>query len=227
MRAITGAQIALFSGLSTAIFAMGLGITIGILQLLPPFEYRPIIGVMLAVVNVYASAFVIYRAFLRVLPLEAGELASGSRGEFSAQVNILFYLVFFNALIRTNFLPVPLMRIIYQWLGTTMGTNSYSAGAILDPPLTSVGDNCIIGHNAVIFAHAIEGPHFALSPVRLGNNVTVGAMAIVMAGVTIDDDAIVSAGAVVRKDTHIGRGEIWGGVPARCLGHSVTRTDIS
>ena len=58
---------------------------------------------------------------------------------------------------------------------------------------------------------------FALEKVVLGDNVTVGAGAIIMSGVTVGDNAIVSARAVVTKGTHIGAGEHWGGVPARRL----------
>ncbi|MET0323072.1 MAG: DapH/DapD/GlmU-related protein, partial [Duganella sp.] len=75
----------------------------------------------------------------------------------------------------------------------------------------------IIGHDAVIFAHVIEGERLQLKAVVIGDTVTIGATAVVMAGVRIGDNAIVSAGAVVIKDTVIGAGEVWGGVPARRL----------
>ena len=104
-----------------------------------------------------------------------------------------------------------------------MGENTYSAGTLLDPPLTEFGANCIIGHDAVLICHAIEGSRFALSRIRVGDNVTIGATAVIMSGVTIGDGAIVSAGAVVPKDTQIGPGEVWGGVPAQApqvaIGH--------
>ena len=155
--------------------------------------------------------------FLKAMPLAEGELEPGSRAEFAAQVNILFYLLLFNSLIRTHFLPVPLMRLVYLALGARLGPNTYSAGTLLDPPLTEFGANCIIGHDAVLYAHAIEGSRFALARIRIGDGVTIGAMAVVMSGVAIGDGAIVSAGAVVLKDTKIGAGEVWGGVPARRL----------
>ena len=98
-----------------------------------------------------------------------------------------------------------------------MGANTYSAGTLLDPPLTEFGANCIIGHDAVLFCHAIEGRHFALSRIRVGDNVTIGATAVIMSGVSIGDGAIVSAGSVVLKDTRIGPNEVWGGVPAKRL----------
>ena len=170
-----------------------------------------------AIVFIYLYAFAVNRLFLHVMPLGEGELPEGSREEFAAQVNILFYLMLFNSLIRTHFLPVPLMRLVYQALGTRMGENTYSAGTLLDPPLTELGANCIVGHDAVLYCHAIEGGHFSLSRIRVGDNVTIGATAVIMSGVRIGDGAIVSAGAVVLKDTQIGPGEVWGGVPAKRL----------
>ena len=55
------------------------------------------------------------------------------------------------------------------------------------------------------------------NPTTIGDNVTIGATAVVMSGVTIGDGAIVSAGALVLKDTQIGPGEVWGGIPAKRL----------
>ena len=217
MRAITAGQITTFMSLFALTLLVALPtawFTVSALQL---GEFHAIAVVVTGVVAVYLIAMFVYRLFLAVLPLEEGELLGGSRGEFAAQVNILFYLILFNSLIRTHFLPVPLMRLVYIGLGAKLGRNSYSAGVLLDPPLTVIGDNCIIGHDAVIFAHAIEGSRLALASVHIGNNVTIGATAVVMSGVTIGDGAIVSAGAVVRKGTSIGAGETWGGVPARRL----------
>lgn len=217
MRPISFSQIATFLLLLSFILATALPAAWFGVGALPLGEFRALAICAAALVFIYVVAFFVYRLFLLVLPLNEGELPEGSRGEFSAQVNILFYLILFNTLIRTHFLPVPLMRLVYIALGAKLSRNSYSAGVLLDPPLTFVGDNCIIGHDAVIFAHAIEGSHLALASVRIGNDVTIGATAVVMSGVTIGTGAIVSAGAVVTKGTAIGAGEVWGGVPARLL----------
>ena len=69
----------------------------------------------------------------------------------------------------------------------------------------------------------IENEKLAHYPVRIGNNVTVGAHSVVLAGVTIGDGALVATGAVVKKGTRIGAGEVWGGVPAKLL--SVTQSE--
>jgi acetyltransferase-like isoleucine patch superfamily enzyme len=217
MRKISGQQITVFFLMLGLILVLGVGTAYGLLGRLPLGDFRGVTIIIGAVVCIYLWAFAVYRLFLRVMPLREGELAEGSREEFAAQINILFYLMLFNSLIRTHFLPVPLMRLVYQALGAKLGANTYSAGTLLDPSLTEFGANCIIGHDAVLFCHAIEGRYFALSRIRVGDNVTIGAMAVVMSGVRVGDGAIVSAGALVLKDTQIGPGEVWGGVPAKRL----------
>ena len=53
------------------------------------------------------------------------------------------------------------------------------------------------------------------APIRIGNNVWIGAQATVLPGVTIDDGAIVAAGAVVTRD--VPANVIVGGVPAKII----------
>jgi acetyltransferase-like isoleucine patch superfamily enzyme len=53
-------------------------------------------------------------------------------------------------------------------------------------------------------------------PVRIGDDVWLGAHAVVLPGVTIGDGAIVGAGAVVTAD--VAAGSIVAGVPARVIG---------
>lgn len=224
MREIKAAQIAFFLTLLVLIVAL----VAGTLTVLAPWlsmlgEFRAIALCLLALLALYLYAFAVYRLFLKWMPLAEGVAGPGTRAEFVANVNILFYLLLFNSLIRSHMIPVPLLRLVYLALGAKLGRNTYSAGVLLDPPLTFIGSNTIIGHDAVIFAHVIEGDRLELQPVRIGDNVTIGATAIVMAGVTIGDGAIVSTGAVVIKDSRIGPDEIWGGMPARLLKHKAAR----
>jgi acetyltransferase-like isoleucine patch superfamily enzyme len=69
----------------------------------------------------------------------------------------------------------------------------------------SIGDDCLIGHNAVIatLQHGIDpGRRGDLipSPVVIGRNVWLGANVTVLPGVTIGEDAVIGAGSVVTKD---------------------------
>ncbi|MYN41966.1 acyltransferase [Duganella sp. FT109W] len=217
MRAIKFCQVAVFLWLLLVIVALAIGTTLLVIDRLPLGDFRGVTLVLAAVLLIYLYAFLVYRLFLLALPLPEGEVVEHSRDELAANVNSLFYLLLFNSLICTHFIPVPLQRLIYLALGARLGTNTYSAGALLDPPLTRIGSNTIIGHEAVVFAHVVEGARLELWPVQIGNTVTIGAKAVVMAGVQIGDNAIVSTGAVVTKNTRIGAGEVWGGIPARKL----------
>ena len=215
MRKITMGQISFFLTLLSLSILLAVVSTIFLARKDWLGEFYGVIFIIALIVLVYLWAFVVYRIFLRLCPLQEGYIEPGSQAEFAAQVNILFYLMLFNTLIRTDFLPVPIKTLVYSLLGAKIGSNSFSPGTILDPPLTEIGDNTIIGHAATLYSHAIEGSHFALERIILGNNVTVGAHAIIMSGVSVGDGAIVSAGAVVKKGTQIAPGEHWAGVPAR------------
>jgi acetyltransferase-like isoleucine patch superfamily enzyme len=222
MRKITPPQVAAFGVLFTAIIALAVGTSWFALGSMPLGSFHGTTVASAAIALVYIYALVVYRLFLRFMPLQLGELPPGSRAEFAAQVHFLFYLMIFNSLIRTHFVPIPIMRLVYLALGAKLGRDTYSAGALLDPPLTQIGDNCIVGHDAVIFAHVIEGDRFELFTVRIGSGVTIGGHAAIMPDVEIGDGAIISIGAVVTKGTRIGSGEVWGGVPARRI---ATRED--
>ena len=162
----------------------------------------------------FAGAILACRAYIWVFPLKPGAIPAGSAKEFHYHVYLLFYLLFFQPLTRSLLLPVPLMRVLYIALGARLGENTYSAGTILDPPLTTIGANTIVGHDALIFSHIVEGHDLTLAPVQIGNNVTIGAKAVIMPGVTIGDGAIIGVGAVVRKYASVDAGEVWVGNPA-------------
>ncbi len=83
-----------------------------------------------------------------------------------------------------------------------------------------IGDNTLIGHNAVLATlnHDQDPKKRAnLIPSRIviGRDVWLGANVTVLPGVTIGDGAIVAAGAVVTKD--VPKNTVVGGVPAKMI----------
>ena len=87
-----------------------------------------------------------------------------------------------------------------------------------------IGNDCMIGPFCYItdHDHGQEGASLVRSqpligkPVCIGNNVWIGARAIILKGVTIGESAVVAAGAVVTKN--VNSGAKVAGVPARELG---------
>lgn len=84
----------------------------------------------------------------------------------------------------------------------------------------TIGDDCLIGHNAVIatLQHGMQPSRrgdLIPAPVVIGRNVWLGANVTVLPGVTIGDDSVIGAGSVVTKD--IPAGVVAVGSPARVV----------
>lgn len=69
----------------------------------------------------------------------------------------------------------------------------------------SIGDNCTIGHGAIVHGCTI------------GNNVLIGMGAIVMNDAVVGDDSIIGAGALVTQNTIIPKRSIAFGNPAKVV----------
>lgn len=169
----------------------------------------------------YLYAIVLYRGFIALFPLPAGEIPVNSRAETVYHVHVLFYLLLFYPVLRSGIPPAPFMRLFYQALGAHLGDNTYSQGLIHDPLFVVIGHDSVVGQGALLIPHVIEGARLAHYPIRIGNHVTIGANAAVLSDVVIGDYAIVATGAVVPKGTRIGAHEVWGGVPARMIKKAV------
>lgn len=68
-----------------------------------------------------------------------------------------------------------------------------------------IGNKCSFGPNVMIFDHDHnyrrknkDGPDFISSPITIGNNVWVGANAVILRGATIGNNCVIAAGTVVR-----------------------------
>lgn len=217
MRKIQFSQILTFLAIISVVIASACATVRFLFGALPLGDFRGIVLTFAGAVTIIVYTLFAYRLFLLLSPLPEGEIHRDSRSEFTYHVYLLFFLIFFYPLMRSGAMPVPLMRLIYQALGCRLGANTYSSGIILDPIFVEIGENSIVGQFALLVPHVIEGDRLAHYPIRIGNRVTIGAHSCVLSGVTIGDGAIVATGAVVSKGTVIQPGEVWGGVPAKCL----------
>ena len=113
----------------------------------------------------------------------------------------------------------PFNVFFYRVMGMKVGARAQiNTAVVADCNLISVGDDTVIGGDVTLIAHSVEGPNLVTAPVKIGNRVTVGLMAVIMPGCEIGDGAILAANAVLKKGTIVGPGEIWGGVPAKKIG---------
>lgn len=87
-----------------------------------------------------------------------------------------------------------------------------------------IGDDCLIADSVHIYDHnhCIKDIHrlireqgYVAKPIRIGNNVWVGAKATILKGVTIGDGAVIGANAVVTRD--VPALAIVGGNPGRII----------
>lgn len=92
-------------------------------------------------------------------------------------------------------------------------------GVIIDPGhcwLIEIGDNVTLAPRVHILAHDASMKKFLgytkIAPVKIGNNVFIGAGSIILPGVTIGDNVIIGAGSVITKNLQ--SGNLYGGVPA-------------
>jgi len=125
--------------------------------------------------------------------------------------------------------PPPANRLIARWRGVRLQdprTTWIGVRTLIDneyPELVSIGANVIISFDVDIFAHIEPPPTMqerywpeTMSPVVIKSNVFIGARAVILPGVTINEWAVVGAGAVVTHD--VPEYAIVAGVPARQIG---------
>lgn len=93
---------------------------------------------------------------------------------------------------------------------------------ILDIREVDIGDNVMIAPNTLITTvnHPLNPmgrrKHLGIAkPVKIGNDVWIGANVVILPGVTIGNNVVIAAGAVVTKD--IPDNVLVGGIPAKII----------
>ncbi|MBN1924148.1 MAG: hypothetical protein JW791_05340 [Nanoarchaeota archaeon] len=105
-------------------------------------------------------------------------------------------------------------EFLFNLFGLKRGKGIMFSTPLNDPYLTEIGDNVIIGKNALVLAHFIVNDTVYLKKTKIGNNVTIGTNSIISPGVTIEDNVIVGAGSFVKQDSVLKKNSLYAGSPA-------------
>jgi maltose O-acetyltransferase len=117
-------------------------------------------------------------------------------------------------------------KLRLMWLvrkGLKLGGNCYIVPSVMIdssfPWLISIGDNCTITKNVVILSHDASTKrdlgYSKIGVVTIGNNVFIGAGAIILPNVRVGNNVIIGAGSVVTDD--IPDNSVVVGNPARVI----------
>jgi acetyltransferase-like isoleucine patch superfamily enzyme len=127
--------------------------------------------------------------------------------------------VLFNYMVITacKFLPdIEFKNRLYRRTGMKIGKNVKIYGSNLDvffPELIEIGDNCTIGSFTSILTHEFVNGHYTKGRVKIGSDVLVGTMTLVLPGVEIGNRAKIAAYSLVNKS--VLPDAFVGGVPIR------------
>lgn len=99
-------------------------------------------------------------------------------------------------------------RLIKRLFGVQMGEEVGLAYHVTldpyDPSMISFGNNVIVGTETRIYVHMFTLDRQRVRPVRIGNNVMIGAFCVIAPGVTIGDGASIAPGTIVNRDVPAG-----------------------
>ncbi|MGN7250506.1 Pls/PosA family non-ribosomal peptide synthetase [Arthrobacter sp. SAFR-014] len=114
----------------------------------------------------------------------------------------------------------PFKAWVWRLLGVKVGKRLYDAGlTIPEKTLASIGDDCAFNEETIIQGHSMEDGTFKSGPTVLGNRCSVGVLAFVHYGVTMQDGSTVMADAFLMKGTDVPENTVFAGNPARAASH--------
>jgi hypothetical protein len=98
----------------------------------------------------------------------------------------------------------PLSQMFHRLSGCRIGKNVWiNTINLIDCYMISIGDNTIIGGEAVLSPHVFENGHLIIQRITIGKNCLIGGHSYISPGVTIGDGSVIGMKAYVRKGKQI------------------------
>ncbi len=120
--------------------------------------------------------------------------------------------VFAGTIFRGSLLWTMYLRLNGARIGRRVYVNTTF---VSDHNLLEFGDDVVIGGDAHVSGHTVEGGVVKTASVRLGRNVTIGLNSVIDIDIEIGDDCQVGALTLVPKHSRLVSGGVYAGIPAR------------
>jgi non-ribosomal peptide synthetase-like protein len=109
----------------------------------------------------------------------------------------------------------PFKTLVWRLLGVRIGRRIFDDGMrIAEKTLVDIGDESTFNMGVNLQAHSLEEGTFKSDRISIGASCTVGTVALINYGVTLEDRSIVEADSFVMKGSRIEAGRRWRGNPA-------------
>ena len=116
-----------------------------------------------------------------------------------------------------NFLRgTPLITVYFRMMGVEIGSFAFiSSCQMTEFDLISIGDEAMIGQDAILQTHLFEDRVMKTSQVQIGNFVSLGDLCVVLYDSKLEDGAVVSSLSLIMKGETIPSFSHWHGTPAK------------
>jgi acetyltransferase-like isoleucine patch superfamily enzyme len=128
--------------------------------------------------------------------------------------------LFAGAVFRSTPVWVMYLRLNGARAGRGVWVNSL---ALMDHNLLDLGDGAVVGSDAHVSGHIVEGGVLRTAPVRIGRGATIGIGSVVEIGADIGDRTQVGALSVVPKHARLDADAVYAGAPVRRIAPSGER----
>jgi hypothetical protein len=162
-----------------------------------------------------AAAFLFFAVGLFVMGSLIGLLSRGVKpGRYeAASLTVLLWMVL-NGIWTLAFrliLPLvpmtPVSMMFHRLSGCRIGKNVWiNSNCLVDSYLISIGDDTVIGGDAILTSHIFENGKLTLRRITIGKKCLIGAWAYISPGVTVGDGAVVGMHSYVRKGAQVPAG---------------------
>jgi hypothetical protein len=98
----------------------------------------------------------------------------------------------------------PFSQMFYRLSGCRIGKNVWiNSINLIDSYMITIGDNTVIGGEAVLSPHVFENGKLLIKPITIGKNCLIGGHSYISPGVTIGDGSVIGMKAYVRRGKHL------------------------